>query len=117
MGETAKRIAAEAEKKGLSTRDLAAMTGIPKSAMQRYTSGTTEKIALVRLQAIADALGVSSAYLAGWTDDPYYMMDGKKESPPPATRDELSELIGVLTDQQKEEAIRILRYVLQQGRE
>lgn len=49
--------------------DLAAKTGIAKSAIQRYATGETKKIPLPRLEALADALGVSAAYLMGW-DEP-----------------------------------------------
>ena len=44
------------------------MTGIPKSAIQRYATGETEKIPLDRLELLAQALGISSAYLMGWED-------------------------------------------------
>ena len=49
--------------------DLATKTGIAKSAIQRYATGETKKIPLPRLEALADALGVSAAYLMGW-DEP-----------------------------------------------
>ena len=49
--------------------ELAKMTGIPKSAIQRYATGETTKIPLDRLQALADVLHVSAQYLMGW-DDP-----------------------------------------------
>ena len=39
--------------------DLATKTGIAKSAIQRYATGETKKIPLPRLEALADALGVS----------------------------------------------------------
>ena len=46
--------------------DLARRTGISKSALQRYATGETEKIPLDRLESIAEATGVSAAYLMGW---------------------------------------------------
>lgn len=66
MSELSHRILALLEEKGLSYGELAEMTKIPKSALQRYATGETEKIPLPRIEAIAKALGVSSAYLIGW---------------------------------------------------
>lgn len=66
MSELSKRILSLIEEKGLSYGELAEMTKIPKSALQRYATGSTEKIPLPRIEAIAKALGVSSAYLIGW---------------------------------------------------
>lgn len=51
--------------------DLAQKTKISKSALQRYATGKTEKIPLDRLETMADALGVSAAYLMGWDDGTY----------------------------------------------
>ncbi len=55
--------------KGYSYNELAAITGIPKSALQRYATGETEKIPVSRIEAIASALHCSPEYLLGWTDD------------------------------------------------
>lgn len=58
---------------GLSFFELEQLTGIPKSTIQRYTSGKTKKIPVDSIQKLAKALGVSSAYIMGWnhaaTDD------------------------------------------------
>lgn len=53
---------------GYSYGELAKLTGIPKSAIQRYATGETTKIPLDRLQVLADALHVSSRYLMDWED-------------------------------------------------
>lgn len=53
----------------MSYGDLSKLTGIPKSALQRYATGTTEKLPLPRLEAIAAALHLSTAYLMGWDED------------------------------------------------
>ena len=66
MNELSNRILKLIEEKGLSYGELAEMTKIPKSALQRYATGETEKIPLPRIEAIAKALDVSSAYLIGW---------------------------------------------------
>lgn len=44
---------------------LSQMTGIPKSALQRYVTGATAKIPYERLESIAKALGTSVGYLTG----------------------------------------------------
>ena len=66
MSDLSNRILRLIEDKGLSYGELAEMTNIPKSALQRYATGETEKIPLPRIEIIANALGVSSAYLIGW---------------------------------------------------
>ena len=64
-----KLVNAMREKK-ISIRELSEMTGIPKSAIQRYTSGVTDKIPIDRMKLMAEALGVSPAYVMGWEISP-----------------------------------------------
>lgn len=52
----------------LSFRKLEHLTGIPRSALQRYATGEN-KIPPNRIKLLADALDVSPAWLAGWTDE------------------------------------------------
>ena len=61
------------EESHLSYVDLEKATGIAKSSIQRYASGTTKKIPIDAIQKIADALGISAAWLMGLEDqsDPY----------------------------------------------
>lgn len=68
MSEISDRILAMIQKKGISYGELANMTQIPKSALQRYSTGETEKIPLDRLEKIAQALGTTPSYLMGWTE-------------------------------------------------
>ena len=56
--------------KNISYGELSEKTGIPKSALQRYATGQTEKIPIDRLQVIAKALGTTAPYLMGWDDNP-----------------------------------------------
>lgn len=56
------------EKSGMSYSDLSEMTGVPKSALQRYCTGATENIPLDRLKKIAIALEAPVTYLLGWED-------------------------------------------------
>lgn len=57
------------QKSGISYRELSDRTGVPKSAIQRYASGETEKIPIDRLKLICEALGINVAYIMGWDSD------------------------------------------------
>ena len=95
MNDLSNRILALIDEKGLSYGELSAMTKIPKSALQRYATGGTEKIPLPRIEAIAKALGVSSAYLIGWGDEkqfvPFEDLLIHSEEKQPTVSDGLSE--------------------------
>lgn len=54
------------QEQGISYGELSSLTNIPKSALQRYATGETEKIPLDRLEKIAVALHVETAWLLGW---------------------------------------------------
>lgn len=69
MNEIAQRLYDLIQQQKRSYGELASLTGIPKSAIQRYATGTTEKIPLERLSRLATALGVSSSALTGWQDE------------------------------------------------
>lgn len=69
MNEIAQRLYTLIQQKQLSYGELASLTGIPKSAIQRYATGTTEKIPLDRINRLAAALGVSSSALTGWQEE------------------------------------------------
>lgn len=70
MSEIAQRIIEAMRKADLSYGELSKITGIPKSALQRYATGETAKIPLDRIDAIAKATHVTAAYLLGWADGP-----------------------------------------------
>lgn len=70
MNDIAPRINKIMTEKKISYGELNRLTGIPKSALQRYATGETDKIPLDRLELIADALGVNTEYLIGWEDAP-----------------------------------------------
>lgn len=70
MSDISARIAKELANKGYTYRELSEITGIPKSALQRYVTGATEKVPIPRIKAIADALETTPEYLVGWTDNP-----------------------------------------------
>lgn len=69
MSDIAGRILEIMQREKISYGELSASTGIPKSALQRYATGETEKIPIDRLEKIAKALHVDSKWLLGWEDD------------------------------------------------
>ncbi len=71
MSEISKRILELLEKKKISYGELSKLTKIPKSALQRYATGETEKIPLDRLELIAKYLNVDAAYLMGWKEESF----------------------------------------------
>lgn len=89
MSDLSNRILALLAEKDISYGELAELTKIPKSALQRYATGETEKIPLPRIDAIAKALGVTSAYLIGWGDDKGTEPEDKEKQP--SVSEELSE--------------------------
>lgn len=66
MSDISKRILSILAEKEISYGELSDKTGIPKSALQRYATGQTEKIPIDRLQRIASAIGSTPEYLMGW---------------------------------------------------
>ena len=48
---------------------LGELTGIAKSSLQRYASGTTKKIPIDVIELVAPHLNVSAAHIMGWEDD------------------------------------------------
>lgn len=71
MGVTiGERIKVQRMSKNITQEDLAKKIGVTKQAIYKYENGIVTNIPLDRLEQIASALSVSSAYLMGWTDDP-----------------------------------------------
>lgn len=68
MNDIAQRIFNIMAEKKISYGELSKATGVPKSALQRYATGETDKIPIDRLELIAAALGVNTEYLVGWED-------------------------------------------------
>lgn len=69
MNSIAARLACAIEKSGLSYRQIAELSGVAKSAVQRYAKAGTEKIPVDRLKAIANAIGADSAEIMGWSSN------------------------------------------------
>lgn len=66
MSEISDRILTAIKRREVTYSELAKLTNIPKSALQRYATGETEKIPIDRIEAIAEAVGVSLQYIMGW---------------------------------------------------
>ena len=62
------RIKSEREEKGMTLQDIADRIGVAKSTIQRYETGTIEKIKLPVISAIAKALEVNPSWIIGKTD-------------------------------------------------
>lgn len=67
--ERSERIEAAIQQSRLCYAELERITGISKSALQRYASGKTKKIPVDCIEKIAAATNTSSRYLMGWEDD------------------------------------------------
>lgn len=59
MSQRSDRILHSIQRANLSYSELASLTKIPKSALQRYATGETEKIPIDRIEAIAKATNVT----------------------------------------------------------
>lgn len=102
MSDISQRLYDSIKEKGYSYGELAKMTGIPKSAIQRYATGQTPKIPLDRLQSLADVLHVSSQYLMGWD------AETKKEPQPPDLVNNDPELTEILERTRDDPHLRML---------
>lgn len=69
------------QKAELSYGALSEITKIPKSALQRYATGSTTKIPIDRIELIAKATGVTAAYLMGWEEETKSIPDGFDPAP------------------------------------
>ena len=74
------KIRASRESVGLTQEELASMCGTTKQTIYKYEIGKVVNIPLDRLETIADAIGVSPAYLAGWGVQPLAAMELEIES-------------------------------------
>lgn len=64
--EIQKMIISEMQRQSMSYGTLSTLTGIAKSTLQRYVTGTTAKIPMTAIQSIELALNVEQGYLMGW---------------------------------------------------
>ena len=69
MSVRSERIKSLIEQSNQSYLELEKKTGIKKSSLQRYASGTTAKIPLDVIEKLSIAFGVSQSYLMGWDEE------------------------------------------------
>lgn len=70
MNEKAQRIKGLFLQSGKSYQELEKLTGVKKSSLQRYASGTTTKIPMDVIEKIETAFNVPRGYIMGWDEKP-----------------------------------------------
>lgn len=68
----------------MSYQDLANKTGLSKSTLQRYETGTIKNMPLDKLEDLSKALNVKPSYLMGWSEKP--------QEPPQFTKQETAHI-------------------------
>lgn len=69
MSTRSERIKALIEHSEKTYQELEKETGIKKSSLQRYASGTTTKIPLDVIEKLSETFNVSKEYLMGWDEE------------------------------------------------
>lgn len=67
--EIGRRMEARRNERGLTLEQVAAQVGVAKSTIQRYERGQIGRLKRPVVESIAEALGVTAAYLLGETED------------------------------------------------
>lgn len=78
MSEISQRLYELITKNNISYGELSKLTGIPKSALQRYATGETEKIPISRIELMAKALHTTAAFIMGWENNDYHYSSNLK---------------------------------------
>ncbi len=68
MIDIVERIKSRRQVLNLSFQDLANLTGMSKSTLQRYESGAIKNIPLSKVEILASALQTTPEYLMGWEE-------------------------------------------------
>ena len=97
------------EQAGMTQQELAEKIGVRFPAISKYETGTVDNLPLKKIQALADALGVTGAQLLGWDAIPVtgYVYD-EKDKQIKAKRMELHQMI----DEAPEGQIKLLEILL-----
>jgi transcriptional regulator with XRE-family HTH domain len=117
MSEISNRILAIILERNISYGELSTKTGIPKSALQRYATGETEKIPIDRLHLIANALNTTTAYLMGWDNNLAPTNSGERSVSDDDIKFALFGGDGEITDSMYEEVRRFAAFVKQREAE
>lgn len=109
MLETSKKMAELFAESGISYGELSRITKIPKSALQRYLTGETEKIPLDRVELIASALGSTAQHVLGWGNEKPATISGDGQS---AMDAKILALLKLVPEDQKEALYGVFEAVL-----
>ena len=95
---------------GLTLEEVGEVAGISRSAVQKYEKGIIKNIYTSTIEAFAQALHCSPAYLTCWTDDPLEGMR-QPENSVVLQKDEadILEAWREATDSARESALMVLR--------
>lgn len=69
MVDIVERIKNQRQRLNFSFQDLADLTGMSKSTLQRYESGAIKNIPLSKVEILASALHTTPEYLMGWDEN------------------------------------------------
>lgn len=64
-----KRIKTLRLQRGMTLEDVGNKVGVGKSTVRKWENGDIENMGRNKIELLANALGVSPAYLMGWTDE------------------------------------------------
>ncbi|MBE6778318.1 MAG: helix-turn-helix transcriptional regulator [Ruminococcaceae bacterium] len=119
-GSIGERMTQAMAERGISYGELSRVTGIPKSALQRYATGETAKVPTDRVESIAAGLGMTTARLLGW-EETRPAVNGDEELTAYLdelkSRDEMRMLFSLArgcTREQVEQAVRIIEVLRKQ---
>lgn len=121
MSIRAERIKKLIEDSHKSYQELEKITGIKKSSLQRYASGTTTKIPLTAIESLSKTFGVSQEYLMGWDNTPTKLnLQLFAEENPTAISDgvtgkrkELIDYAITLSEEQADRALQVLKLIVE----
>ena len=121
MVNRAERISKAISDKGLSYTELEKVTGVSKSALQRYATGQTKKIPIDVIEAIAAATGVSARYLMGWDEENAPADKGESVDKLLSESKTLAEWLPIIKGLTRENKIKLFEYaqllLISQGRD
>ena len=69
MDEMAKKIHELRKSKGMTLEDLGNAVGVGKSTVRKWETGDIANMKRDKIAKVANALGVTPAYLMGWTEE------------------------------------------------
>jgi len=67
------------ERSGLTQQELADMVGVKFPAISKYELGTVDNLPLKKIEALANALGVTGGVLLGWEEEPKEEQDDDRQ--------------------------------------